>query len=201
MCPLRQTPDTLPPPCRSVPSSSTLGNLLPSAAGAVLLSLSSIFPWSRQPAAGHPNIVGANIHTLLDGMSSGQKPRLPQRWLKVKVKSLSCVRLFATPWTVAYQAPPSMGFSRQEYWSGLPFPSPGDLPHPGIKSPAFQADALTSEPPDPGMAGEFLNPCRGVQMSCCLVPPAGSSHSKAKMGCGAGARHKQKKASLRSRRV
>ena len=43
------------------------------------------------------------------------------------------VRLFATPWTVAHQASPSMGFSRQEYWSGLPFPSPGDLPHPGIK--------------------------------------------------------------------
>ena len=69
--------------------------------------------------------------------------------MKVKVKSLSRVRLFATPRTVAYQAPPSMGFSRQEYWSGLPFPSPGDLPNPGIKprSPAFQADALTSEPP------------------------------------------------------
>ena len=67
---------------------------------------------------------------------------------KVKVKSLSCVRLFATPWT-AYQAPPSMGFSRQECWSGLPFPSPGDLPNPGIKprSPALWADALTSEPP------------------------------------------------------
>ena len=45
--------------------------------------------------------------------------------MKVKVKSLSCVRLFATPWTVARQAPPSMGFSKQEYWSGLPFPSPG----------------------------------------------------------------------------
>ena len=45
------------------------------------------------------------------------------KW-KVKVKSLSCLQLSATPWTVAYQAPPSMGFSRQEYWSGLPFPSP-----------------------------------------------------------------------------
>ena len=66
-----------------------------------------------------------------------------------KVKSISCVRLFATPWTVAYHAPPSVGFSRQEYWSGLPFPSPGDLPNPGIKpgSPALQADALPSEPP------------------------------------------------------
>ena len=61
-----------------------------------------------------------------------------------KVKSLSHVQLFATPWTVAYQAPPSMGFSRQEYWSGLPFPSPGDLPDPGIEpgSPAFQAECF-----------------------------------------------------------
>ena len=57
----------------------------------------------------------------------------------VKVKSFSRIQLFATPWTVAYQVPPSMGFSRQEYWSGLPFPSP-DLPHPGIepRSPAAQ---------------------------------------------------------------
>ena len=67
----------------------------------------------------------------------------------MKVKLLSRVRLFATPWTLAHQAPTSMGFSRQEYWSGLPFPSPGDLPDPGIepRSPALQADALTSEPP------------------------------------------------------
>ena len=66
-----------------------------------------------------------------------------------KVKSLSHVRLFATPRAVAHQAPPSMGFSRQEYCSGLPFPSPGDLPDPGIepRSPALQADALISEPP------------------------------------------------------
>ena len=66
-----------------------------------------------------------------------------------KVKSLSSVRLFVTPWTGAYQAPPSMGCSRQEYWSRLPFPSPGDLPNSGIEpwSPALQADALTSELP------------------------------------------------------
>ena len=65
------------------------------------------------------------------------------------MKSLSLVQLFATLWTVAYKAPLSMGFSRQEYWSGLPFPSPGDLPDPGIEleSPALQADALPSEPP------------------------------------------------------
>ena len=55
----------------------------------------------------------------------------------------------ATPWTVAYKASLSMEFSRQEYWSGLPFPSPGDLPNPGIEpgSPALRADALPSEPP------------------------------------------------------
>ena len=66
-----------------------------------------------------------------------------------EVKSLSHVRLFATPWTVAYRAPQSMEFSRQEYWNGLPFPSPGDLPDPGIEpwSPALHADALPSEPP------------------------------------------------------
>ena len=53
-------------------------------------------------------------------------------------------------WTVAYQAPLSMGFSRQEYWSGLPFPSPADLPNPAIKhrSPPLQADSLPSEPPE-----------------------------------------------------
>ena len=61
---------------------------------------------------------------------------------KVKVKSLGRVQLFATPWTVDHQAPLSMGFSRQEYWRGLPFPSPGDLPNPGIepRSSALQAD-------------------------------------------------------------
>ena len=71
-------------------------------------------------------------------------------WLRLKwVKSFSHVWLFATLWSVAHQAPPSMGFYRQEYWTGLPFPSPGDLPNPGIepRSPALQGDALTSELP------------------------------------------------------
>ena len=66
---------------------------------------------------------------------------IPQSYgcMTVKVKLLSHVQLFATPWTVAYQALPSMGFSRQEYWSGLPFRSPEDLPDPGIqpRSPAW----------------------------------------------------------------
>ena len=62
------------------------------------------------------------------------------------MKSLSHVRLFATPWTGAYKALPYMEFSRQEYWSGLPFPSPGDLPEPGIK------------PESPALAGGFFTP-------------------------------------------
>ena len=68
---------------------------------------------------------------------------------------LSCSvlsQLFATPWTVAYQAPLSMELSRQEYWNGLPFPSPGDLPNPGIEpasveSPALASRFFTTEPP------------------------------------------------------
>ena len=78
-------------------------------------------------------------------------PSSPLPWsLKwSEVKSLSRVRLFVTSWTVAHQAPLSMGFTRQEYRSGLLFPSPGDLPNPGIEpmSLTLQADALTSEPP------------------------------------------------------
>ena len=94
------------------------------------------------------------------------------------------------PWTVAYQAPPSIGFSRQEYGNGLPLPSPGDLPNPGVepRSPALQADALTSEllllllshfsrarfcatpkmaahqvPPSPGVGCHFLLQCMKVK--------------------------------------
>ena len=64
-----------------------------------------------------------------------------------KVKLLTHVRLFVTPWTVAYQALPSRRFSRQEYWSGVPFPSPGGLPDPGIEPVASALQALPSEPP------------------------------------------------------
>ena len=64
-------------------------------------------------------------------------------------QSLSYVQLFAIPQTVNCEAPLSIGFSRQECWSGLPFPTPGDLPNPGIepRSPALQVDSLLSEPP------------------------------------------------------
>ena len=68
--------------------------------------------------------------------------------LLLLLSRFSRVRLCATPWTAAHQAPPTLGFSRQEYWSGLPFPSPEDLPNPGIEptSPALQADSLPAEP-------------------------------------------------------
>ena len=85
------------------------------------------------------------VHRLGDGVG----PWRTGVWALIKVKPLSRVRLFATPWTVVYLASPSMGFSRPEYWSGLPLPSLGDLPKPGIepKSPALRADSILSEPP------------------------------------------------------
>ena len=81
----------------------------------------------------------------------------------MKVKSLSGVQLFVTPWTIAHQAPPSMGFSRQEYWSGLTFPSPGHLPDPGTElgSPVLQADTLTSELPG--------KPCKTLRKQDCYI--------------------------------
>ena len=76
--------------------------------------------------------------------------------LLLLLSRFSRVRLCATPWTAAYQAPPSLGFSRQEHWSGLPFPSPGDLPDPGI------------EPMSPALAGRFFttNATWEVQYLC-----------------------------------
>ena len=86
------------------------------------------------------------------------------------MKSLSCVRLFVTPWTVAYQAPQSVEFSRQEYWSGLPFPSPGDLPNPGTepRSPTLQADTLPSEPPGKPIKTSNYTPCVCVCVCVCV---------------------------------
>ena len=86
----------------------------------------------------------------------------------MKEKSLSCVRLFETAWTVAYQAPLFMGFSRQEHWRGLLFHSPGDFPNPGIEPrfPPLQADTLPSEPPAKSNCGEA-----GATL-CCGRPPS-----------------------------
>ena len=93
---------------------------------------SSFLAW-RIPGMAEPGweaIYGvAQSQTRLKRLSSSSMHPL----VKVKVKLLSRVRLFATPRTVAYQAPPPMGFSRQKYWSGLPYPSPEDLPDPGIE--------------------------------------------------------------------
>ena len=96
----------------------------------------SVSPWQHQF---HFGSLGCPFTTARAISKEGRK----------EVKSFSHVQLFATPWTVAHQAPLSMGLSRQEYWSGLPFPSPGDLPDPGIepRSPALQTDTLLSEPP------------------------------------------------------
>ena len=89
---------------------------------------------------------------------------VPSRKERMKVKSLSRVRLFATPWTVAYQASPSRGFSRQEYRGCLPVPSPGDLPDPGIepRSLALQADTLPAEPPGKPSLKDSLNQFQGA---------------------------------------
>ena len=95
--------------------------------------------------------------------------------------SQSC--LFGTPWTVALQAPLSMRFPRQEYWSGLPFPSPGDLPNPRIKprSPALQADSLPSEPPGKPCSQRYLRfgPCPKTHMGLLHVVSATASHWRA----------------------
>jgi len=82
------------------------------------------------------------------GVGSCWLPSLPQQCLVV-VYSLNPVRFFATPWTIAHQAPLSIGLPRQEYWSGLPFPSSGVLPDPGIRpgSPALWVDSFPTEPP------------------------------------------------------
>ena len=96
-----------------------------------------------------------------------------------KVKLLSRVPLFASPWSVTYQTPQSMGFSRQEYWSGLPFPSPGDLPNPRIKprSPAMQT-ALTYSFPN-------LEPvrCSMSSSNCCFLTCIQVSQETGKVVC------------------
>ena len=123
-------------------------------------------PQRISPAQGL-NLSLLHCRQILCCLSHQGSPIWPAwKWKKVKVKLLSRLQLFETPWTVAHQVPLSMGFSRQEYWSGLPFPSPGDLPNPRVEpgSPALQADSLLSEPPGkPRMASLILlklfSPC------------------------------------------
>ena len=86
----------------------------------------------------------------------------------VGAKSLSCARLFATPWTIALQASLSMDFSRQEYWSGLPFLSPGYLANPGIElsSLTLQTDSLLSEPPGLSFPYSFIVAYSVLTLNC-----------------------------------
>ena len=95
-------------------------------------------------------LIGLSQKLSIDCLTSAGLLRglLGARWTQWKWSHFSHVQLFVTPWTVAHQAPLSMRFSRQEYWSGLPFPPPGELPDPGIKSRSLQlqADSLLSEP-------------------------------------------------------
>ena len=90
---------------------------------------------------------------------------------KVKVKLLSHVRLFAAPWTVAYHTSLSMGFSRQEYWNGLPFSFPEDLPNPGIepRPPTLKADALPSQPPGKSLKFVYREGEKNITLVCFLL--------------------------------
>ena len=101
------------------------------------------------------------IHISVDGWSC-----VPSLLVQIRSdQSLSRVQIFDTPWTVAYKAPLSMEFSRQKCWSGAPFPSPGDLPKPGIEPglPALQTDALLSEPPGRPLVWPQVNNREGTQ--------------------------------------
>ena len=132
-CPTLVLSDSLRPRDHSLPGSSVHGILK-----------ARILEWVAMPSWGSSWPRDQTHISYVPGQA-GSLPLVPPEW----VQSLSRVQLFATPWSIAHQAPLSMGFSRQEYWSGLPFPSPGDLPNPGIepRPPTLQADVLTSEPP------------------------------------------------------
>ena len=127
----------------------------------------SVRPHRRQPTRPHRpwdspgKNTGVGCHFLL-------------QCIQVKVKLPSHVWLLATPWTAAYQAPPSMEFSRQEYWSGLPFPPPEDLPNPGIEPaspvfPVFEADSSPLKKPQAGLPWWLR-----VKASACNVGDLGS---------------------------
>ena len=82
---------------------------------------------------------------IIHPITQGDSPRFPLYWVqieRVRVSSLNCARFLTTPWTVAHQAPLSRGFSRQEYWGGLPCPPPGDLSNPGIETASLASPVL-----------------------------------------------------------
>ena len=112
-------------------------------------------PWSRPPLqAGSAWCPVTKLTVLPRELSQKvvKDLKAPDCFSSSSLSVLSCSVVsdsFVTPWTVTHQAPPSLGFSRQEYWSGLPFPSPGDLANPGIepRAPALQVESLPSGPP------------------------------------------------------
>ena len=122
-----------------------------------------------------------NNYSIIQMKKEGEKRK--QSVVEYKVQSFSHVWLFANSWIVAYQAPLSMEFSRQEYWSGLPFPSPGDLPNPGIKprSPTWQADALPSEPPGKPCVWVCSSVNKNIKLRVCVhacVGREGNDHNQ-----------------------
>ena len=139
------------------------------------LQLFSFFCFWRANIRKHKNETQGDPFCLISGL--GQTGRALGLWISGKLTAFQCVRLFETPWTVARQAPLSTEFSRQEYCSRLPFPSPGDLPHPGIepRSPTMQADSLPSEPPSVKSALHHLPAERPQQRAsgpCHLMAPS-----------------------------
>ena len=105
--------------------------------------------WSGLPLPSPGDLPNLGIEPTSPALKADSLPSEPPGKMFSSVQALSHVQLFVTLWNEALQAPLSMGCFRQEYWSGLPLPSPGDLPNPGIKlgSPALQADSFPSELP------------------------------------------------------
>ena len=122
----------------SPPDSSVHGHSSGKKAGVGCHALLQGSPWARDRAC----------VSCVSCIAGGFFPAEPFSFPPVTCSVVS--DSFVTPWTIAHQTPLSMGLSRQEYWSGSPFPSPGDLPDPGIEpgSPALQVDSLLSEPLD-----------------------------------------------------
>ena len=113
------------------------------------ISLDSYYTEQRIPAPRNPQTLHPKIPSL-ESCETQQSLGTRQGVQVAMCQSLSCIQLFAVSWTVTCQAPLAMKFSRQEYWSGLSFPSPGDLPDPGIEPrspPTLQSDSLPSVPP------------------------------------------------------
>ena len=125
---------------------------LPSTSGNSPLLCSTTASTFIQTSSSHFCFTVIAVYWSSHLQSHPSNPFLHQTRVCAMLSCFSCIQLFATPWTVAHQAPLSMGFSRQEYWSGLPCLPPGDFPNPGIEpmsltSPAWQADCLPLTPP------------------------------------------------------